>query len=170
MVMLYWLQEQASLLQMIFSAITNGDPNILLVPKDSQGARCGLDSHVKGKQYLFFFDLTKCFGPNVLFTGCNTPQVMSENHVTSSYNTIIVWLVTQVCVEKCPTELFAAREGSPINREDLICTYDTDTSSLTPAQLLELTKSGKCASWYLPSTSSEYTSFCQQKYDATCMN
>lgn len=59
-------------------AITNGDPRTLLVPKDSQGARCGMDSHVKDKQYLFFFDLTKCFGPNVLFTGCNTPQVIIQ--------------------------------------------------------------------------------------------
>lgn len=48
------------------------------MPKDSQGARCGLDSHVKDKQYLFFFDLTKCFGPDVLFTGCNTPQVCTQ--------------------------------------------------------------------------------------------
>lgn len=61
-----------------FKAITNGDPRIIIVPKDSQGARCGLDSHVKDKPYLFFFDLTKCFGPNVVFTGCNTPQVMSK--------------------------------------------------------------------------------------------
>lgn len=59
----------------LISAILNGDPNILLVPKDSQGARCGLDSHVYNKPYLFFFDLTKCIGPQVLISGCPTPQV-----------------------------------------------------------------------------------------------
>lgn len=61
----------------LLAAFTSGDPNMLLVPKDSWGGRCGLDEHVKDKPYLFFFDLTKCFGPFVPFTGCPTPQVLS---------------------------------------------------------------------------------------------
>ncbi|KAJ8921441.1 hypothetical protein NQ315_003059 [Exocentrus adspersus] len=66
-------------------AYINGDPATLLVPKDSSGSRCGVDSHVQDKKYLFFFDLTKCLDPTVPFVGCKT---------------------TQVCVSQCPTTAY----------------------------------------------------------------
>ncbi|XP_057666374.1 choline transporter-like 2 isoform X2 [Diorhabda carinulata] len=66
-------------------AILNGDPSTLLVPKDSSGRRCGKDTEVLGKPYLFFHDLTQCISPTVAFTGCPTPQV---------------------CVRACPTEIY----------------------------------------------------------------
>lgn len=58
-----------------FSGFRNGDPNTLLVPKDSSGLRCGLDKEVKDYKYLFFFDLTECLAPSTPFTGCSTNQV-----------------------------------------------------------------------------------------------
>lgn len=53
----------------------NGDPESLLIPKDSQGGRCGYDSDLLEKPYLFFIDITKCVSPEVLFKGCKTQQV-----------------------------------------------------------------------------------------------
>lgn len=48
----------------------------MLVPRDTQGRRCGHDAQVLDKPYLFFIDIMKCVGPNVIFTGCKTPQVI----------------------------------------------------------------------------------------------
>lgn len=56
-------------------AFVKGSPETLIYPRDSSGARCGFDHHVKNKPYLYFFDLTKCVEPSVAFSGCNTPQV-----------------------------------------------------------------------------------------------
>ncbi|KAK9875143.1 hypothetical protein WA026_005934 [Henosepilachna vigintioctopunctata] len=66
-------------------AFKNGDPSSILIPKASNGLRCGKDSTVINKPYLFFFDLTKCIGPSVPFTGCPT---------------------LQICVEKCPDKKY----------------------------------------------------------------
>jgi len=57
------------------SAFTQGDPNKLLALKDSQGLSCGLDTEVRNKPYLFYFDLTRCAEPNAVVSGCRTPQV-----------------------------------------------------------------------------------------------
>ncbi|XP_063909767.1 choline transporter-like 2 isoform X2 [Zophobas morio] len=107
-------------------AFTSGDPNMLLVPKDSWGGRCGLDEHVKDKPYLFFFDLTKCFGPFVPFTGCPTPQV---------------------CVERCPSEYFYF-DNLPNQYQKLICSYGVVANSSNAQQLVN---DKKCAPWYLNS-------------------
>lgn len=50
-----------------------------MVPSDSNGLRCGVDSEVLDKPYLVFFDLSKCADPRVPLTGCNTPQVSCLN-------------------------------------------------------------------------------------------
>jgi len=57
------------------SAFTHGDPNTLFSPTDSQGLRCGVDTEVRDKPYLFFFDLTTCAAPDAIASGCRTPQV-----------------------------------------------------------------------------------------------
>jgi len=57
------------------SAFTHGDPSKLLSPTNSQGQKCGVDTEVKDKPYLFFFDITKCAAPNPIVSGCPTPQV-----------------------------------------------------------------------------------------------
>lgn len=56
-------------------AYVEGDPTVLLSPRDSTGSRCGLDYHVRDRKYLMFFNLQKCIGPTVVFTGCKTTQV-----------------------------------------------------------------------------------------------
>ncbi|CAG9815700.1 unnamed protein product [Phaedon cochleariae] len=76
-------------------AILNGDPSMLLVPKDSSGRRCGKDTSVKDKPYLLFFDLTKCLEPTVPFTGCHTPQV---------------------CVSSCPSEFYLEKNGTVMHQ------------------------------------------------------
>lgn len=84
-------------------AILNGDPSTLLVPKDSAGRRCGKDTEVLNKPYLFFHDLTQCLSPTVAFTGCPTPQV---------------------CVKGCPTQFYVERQPSYDIKEycvDAVC-------------------------------------------------
>ncbi|KAB0800868.1 hypothetical protein PPYR_05222 [Photinus pyralis] len=113
-------------------AFMQGNPDILLVPVDSQGARCGLDSHVRDKPYLFFFDLTKCLQP-IPFAGCNTPQV---------------------CVKQCPQTLFLLDTTNYYRPEDMICTNDVQVPR-TKDEAFRLVSDGKCARWYLHSESVE---------------
>ncbi|KAJ8977657.1 hypothetical protein NQ317_002459 [Molorchus minor] len=88
-------------------AYKNGDPSTLLVPKDSAGSRCGIDSHVKNKSYLFFFDLTQCLDPAVPFTGCKT---------------------TQVCVSYCPqSNYFTNSDSSKYEGDEEFCSYYDST-------------------------------------------
>ncbi|KAF5306741.1 hypothetical protein FQA39_LY01499 [Lamprigera yunnana] len=112
-------------------AFIQGDINHLLVPKDSQGALCGVDKHVKNKPYLFFFDLTKCLQP-IPFSGCRT---------------------TQVCVEKCPQTVFLLDSVGYNNfyPNDMICVNDIKPRNKNEA--VQLVSEGKCAQWYLPSES-----------------
>ncbi|KAL3276791.1 hypothetical protein HHI36_012155 [Cryptolaemus montrouzieri] len=103
-------------------AFHNGDPTAILTPKDSNGLRCGVDSSVKDKPYLFFFDLTQCIGPSVPFLGCPTPQV---------------------CVTKCPNETFYVT-SDPVNPDKLICRDNVPNNRKKPDGI-------ECAKWYLPS-------------------
>ncbi|KAF5300796.1 hypothetical protein FQR65_LT09099 [Abscondita terminalis] len=106
-------------------AFVRGNPSVTFAPKDSQGARCGLDSHVIDKPYLFFFDLTKCLEP-IPFTGCRTKQI---------------------CVKKCPDKTFMYN-GNVNNIYDIIC-----EPGVTPTQynINQFIAEEKCARWYLPS-------------------
>ncbi|GJQ82551.1 hypothetical protein Trydic_g13006 [Trypoxylus dichotomus] len=107
-------------------AFASGNPDKLLIPRDSSGSRCGYDGHVRDKPYLFFFDLTKCINPTVAFTGCNT---------------------TQVCVEQCPTKTYYySNQGSV---DDLICKYNVIP---TPQTAQSLISEGQCAQWAIQST------------------
>ncbi|CAH1402978.1 unnamed protein product [Nezara viridula] len=56
-------------------ALKKGNPEKILRPTDSSGRKCGLDSEVIDRPYLFFFDLTKCADPSVVLNGCDTPQI-----------------------------------------------------------------------------------------------
>ncbi|XP_022906177.2 choline transporter-like 2 isoform X1 [Onthophagus taurus] len=108
-------------------AFVNGDPEKLLIPRDSYGSRCGYDAHVKDKPYLHFFDLTKCIDPSVPFTGCNTPQV---------------------CVKNCPKESYYHIENSNQNdKSKTVCKYDINENE----SLDSLVKKGDCAKWVLKS-------------------
>ncbi|XP_018574274.1 CTL-like protein 2 isoform X2 [Anoplophora glabripennis] len=88
-------------------AFMNGDPSTLLVPKDTAGSRCGVDSHVKDRPYLFFFDLTRCLDPRVPFTGCNT---------------------TQVCVTQCPSTNYF-KTGATYEGDTGFCNTYTNSST-----------------------------------------
>jgi choline transporter-like protein 2/4/5 len=60
------------------SAFTRGDPSKLLSATDMQGQVCGVDTGVRDKPYLFFFDLTMCAASDTVVSGCPTPQVCLE--------------------------------------------------------------------------------------------
>ncbi|XP_065169791.1 choline transporter-like 2 isoform X2 [Atheta coriaria] len=106
-------------------AYTHGDTELLLIPRDSSGSRCGFDPHVLDKPYLFFFDISKCFGPNVPFTGCNTPQI---------------------CVSRCPSETFIWDNNKDYTK--LIC---VDGVIPTTSSAEALVNNKKCTRWYLRS-------------------
>ncbi|CAL4166186.1 unnamed protein product, partial [Meganyctiphanes norvegica] len=114
-----------------YFAISNGDPNRLLYPTDSEGRVCGYDPEVKNKTFLFFFDLTRCASPKVALTGCPTPQV---------------------CVEKCPTDnwFYDGEITNSAKPEELICKIGVDPTS-SEKTTLDLIKDGECAYYYVES-------------------
>lgn len=122
------------------SAYRHGDINRILVPTDSQGLQCGVDSQVLGKPYLMFFDLQKCIDPLVPIHGCPTPQV---------------------CVEQCPQTTFSFGQCNAGNfaeiKRQLICTRQVRMDQITGCSDVEtLLASDECAQWYLKSESCEY--------------
>ncbi|KAH8420714.1 hypothetical protein KR222_002885 [Zaprionus bogoriensis] len=113
-------------------AIRNGDLNKLTVPTDMFNQKCGIDSAVLNKKYLFFFDLDKCIDPLVPLTGCNTPQV---------------------CVESCPTEEFMydneKHKGFEYLKNRLICRTDADKAGIYSSRDMERAiNENRCARYY----------------------
>ncbi|XP_055716939.1 choline transporter-like 2 isoform X2 [Phlebotomus papatasi] len=119
-----------------FYAYRNGDLDRLLVPTDSQNNRCGVDSNVLNKPYLFFFDLSRCVDITVPINGCPTPQV---------------------CVEKCPEEPFLfdmLGPNEPIEniKNLLICDVNVNKNDITTYEIAkEFVDNNRCARWYLQS-------------------
>lgn len=117
-----------------FSAYREGDFHNIWTPRDSQGFKCGVDSTVKDKPYLVFFDIKECASPSVLALGCNTPQV---------------------CVKKCPEKFFlfdkneCNKEGFNSYRENMICKYNVNLNSCDDIE--SAVKSKECAEYYLKS-------------------
>nr|CAD7396533.1 unnamed protein product [Timema cristinae] len=112
---------------------TQGDPSRLLLPTDSQGRKCGLDTDVIDKPYLFFFDLTRCIRSNVVLNGCPTPQV---------------------CVKSCPEQNFIYSNLSSLEtiRQDIICKTSINVSSiLTVDEFTGHVDREDCARYYLSS-------------------
>uniref|UniRef100_A0A336K006 CSON001358 protein n=1 Tax=Culicoides sonorensis TaxID=179676 RepID=A0A336K006_CULSO len=126
-----------------YFAYQHGDLNRLLVPSDSSGLRCGVDSEVLDRPYLVFFDLGKCADPKVPLTGCPTPQV---------------------CVEKCPTEKFVwdVTQCNTFNnfesfKAGLICDIKVNKNNIKNCkQIDELVEAERCAKWYLNSQSCKH--------------
>ena len=56
--------------------------------------------NLTGKEYLYFFDLTKCIGYDTVFEGCPTPQVpeVSQKFTKTANESNLL----EVCVEACP--------------------------------------------------------------------
>lgn len=120
-------------------AYRHGDINRILVPTDSQGLMCGVDSEVLHKPFLMFFDLEKCIDPLVPINGCPTPQV---------------------CVSECPTKTFVFEPTSCSQsqvqtlKQDLVCTRDVKMDAITTCDDIEkLVVGNMCARWYLKSDS-----------------
>ncbi|GAB0099962.1 Choline transporter-like 2 [Sergentomyia squamirostris] len=119
-----------------FYAYHHGDLDRLLVPTDSRNNRCGVDSNVLNKPYLFFFDLSRCVDITTPINGCPTPQV---------------------CVDKCPEESFlfdVVSQNIPIAdlRTRLICDVDVNKDDITSYGMAkDLVDNNRCARWYLQS-------------------
>lgn len=116
-------------------AVRNGDLNKLMLPTDSFNQKCGIDSGVLGKKYLFFFNLEKCIDPLVPLTGCPTPQV---------------------CVENCPSETFVwdsmKNEDFSRLKPRLICLTDAIKRGITNKQQAQLAiDRNECARYYIKS-------------------
>ena len=105
----------------------------MTAPYDYAGRTCGYDKDVQNKPYLLFLDLKDCIGSDGY---CDT-------------------LTPSVCVSQCPTENFIYNRNSSTDslekiKEKLICTADTDVSSISSFDHLDILMSHKkCAKWYL---------------------
>ncbi|GAV01802.1 hypothetical protein RvY_12453-1 [Ramazzottius varieornatus] len=134
----------------IYIAFTNGVLERIIYPTDTQGQICGYKAS-ETRPYLFYFDLTRCMGPEVLIAGC--------------------LLTKSICVSHCPNDAFSVFQLAPsevgqalrgfggaanllprLNTTKMICLPDIDKSSIqTYEQAQLLTTLGKCASYYVPS-------------------
>ncbi|XP_053658019.1 choline transporter-like 2 [Anopheles marshallii] len=122
-----------------YYAVQHGDLNRLLVPIDSDGRKCGVDSEVRDEPYLVFFNITECAKIDVPISGCST---------------------TQVCVKQCPTENFDFETANcnPSNLNDirtkLICKQNVKKTDLKTCQIIrEYIKNERCAQTVQQSTS-----------------
>ncbi|XP_023169298.2 CTL-like protein 2 [Drosophila hydei] len=117
-------------------AVRNGDLNKLMVPTDMYNQKCGIDSSVLNKKYLFFFNLDQCIDPLVPITGCNTPQV---------------------CVESCPTQTFVwDTMKNTMNLQELkarlICKTDEDKAAIgSKSDIERAIQDNRCARYYIKS-------------------
>lgn len=123
----------------IFIAIyawRNGDLNKLVVPTDSFNKKCGIDSGVLNKKYLFFFNLDKCIDPLVPITGCPTPQI---------------------CVEQCPQQTFiwdTMKNQLSVQelKSKMVCLSESDKLKMnTKADIQKAIDEERCARWYIKS-------------------
>lgn len=108
----------------------------MLVPRDTDGLKCGVDSEVKDKPYLVFFDLAKCADPLVPISGCPTPQA---------------------CVKECPKETFIYRqqdcksETFQVYNNKLVCSRHVKMNNCDDVD--KYMQNDQCARWYLKSYS-----------------
>lgn len=107
--------------------------NRLLVPTDSAGLKCGVDSEVQHEPYLVFFDITECAKYDVPLYGCKTPQV---------------------CLSQCPVEDFVFLTDScnanslTTIQSKLICDRLVQKDQLTCNDIQTYIDRGRCAKYY----------------------
>jgi choline transporter-like protein 2/4/5 len=153
------------------SATREGNFDNVFVPSDSQNLKCGVDSQVKDKPYLFFFDITKCVSPTVVFTGCRSPQVLHAMTNEWMFYPIIFIIHFQICVEKCPTEIFyyvnklnCTNSNIKYYQDHLICKPDYNKNLIRTCDNVEKAiNDNDCAQWYLPSQPSNLSIFFTHK-------
>ncbi|XP_077286945.1 choline transporter-like 2 isoform X4 [Arctopsyche grandis] len=113
-------------------AIMHGDVRRLLVPTDSDGLKCGLDSSVIDKPYLVFFDMTKCISPTVPINGCPTKQVC----VKECPNTMILRIIIDTWTDSKIKEM----------RDKFVCKYHVDKTAIdSKTKILKLMDEEECA-------------------------
>lgn len=95
-------------------AYINGNPSDLILPHDSFGRICGKSKGLEEKQYLFFFDLTRCLSALSALNGCPTRQV---------------------CVDECPTQ--NAYEKIPSNQPIIAKYCDPFNNTICPSYLVK---------------------------------
>lgn len=121
------------------TAFEHGNIEKLLHPTDTEGRKCGVDSHVINKKFLLFFDLSQCI------------KITPETYRSCP--------TTQVCVERCPTTNFYydnSKNRVSLNelKRQLICKIDVNLDSVRSIDQVDaLVQHEKCARWYLNSTS-----------------
>lgn len=119
-----------------YYALHHGDLDRLLVPTDSNGLKCGVDSEVQKEPYLVFFDISECAKYDVPLYGCKTPQV---------------------CVKECPNEdfTFVSNTCNPTTvadiRSKLICDHSVQKNQLNCNDIQSLIDRRRCARYYLKS-------------------
>ncbi|XP_013110410.2 choline transporter-like 2 [Stomoxys calcitrans] len=117
-------------------ALTNGDLNKVLIPTDSNNRKCGYDSGVKNKPYLFFFDLLKCADAMTPLTGCQTKQI---------------------CVEKCPEQTFYWQGNEKAQdlegiKQQIICEDGVDVNAFRRIEdVSRAIDDGRCSGSYFES-------------------
>uniref|UniRef100_A0A182PBV3 Choline transporter-like protein n=1 Tax=Anopheles epiroticus TaxID=199890 RepID=A0A182PBV3_9DIPT len=150
-----------------YYAAQHGDLNRLLVPIDSDGRKCGIDSEVRDEPYLVFFNITECAKIDVPISGCSTTQVSMMFHtkhlpfLTSFFRGEFV--VLQVCVSQCPDEDFDFESANcnPSNlkeiRAKLICKQNVKKTDITTCQIMrEYIQTERCAKTIQKSSSCKY--------------
>lgn len=120
-------------------AIQHGDLNRLLVPIDSDGRKCGIDSEVRDAPFLVFFNITECAKIDVPISGCKTKQV---------------------CVKECPKDNInfdiQSCKSAVFNdfREKLICKTSVNKSDMKTCQdIQKKVDEDLCAQFIRKSTS-----------------
>ncbi|XP_058055526.1 choline transporter-like 2 isoform X3 [Anopheles bellator] len=121
-----------------YYATQHGDLNRLLVPTNSYGLKCGVDSEVREEPYLVFFNITECAKIDVPIYGCKTPQV---------------------CVKECPGEDFdfglasCSTSNLATIQAKLICEHRVKKNELTSCgKIREYIEEGRCAQAFQKST------------------
>lgn len=149
--------------------MTHGNIQKLLAPIDSRGARCGMDSAVKDKPYLVFFDISKCLQPGSPIVGCPTPQAryypINFKTLTSTTQFMLLTfyiLVFQVCVEQCPTKTILFKSQMNVDTFDqykshMVCQNNVNANTLTYQQAVAYIDDGTCASYVLQSQAGNYS-------------
>lgn len=125
-------------------AFKYGNLDRVIIPADMAGRKCGIDSTVIDKPYLFFFDLRKCTDIMTPFVGCQTPQV---------------------CVDKCPTTGFSfdmnvCKDNFDATLDKLICRLGVDKQQMLSCDDIKTQiNSENCAKWYLESEPGKFSTF-----------
>uniref|UniRef100_A0A646QCM2 Choline transporter-like protein n=1 Tax=Hemiscolopendra marginata TaxID=943146 RepID=A0A646QCM2_9MYRI len=120
-------------------AFRYGNPEMLAFPTDSEGNVCG-EGKFQDRPYLYFFDLTQCARPDVVF-GCPTPQVCIQKCPTTTYANIVSNPVDSVFLE---LSLRDAKQSFP---DRVICKYNADENR----KMKELIGADDCAKFIFDS-------------------